>query len=279
MRCPTCRRVLPDYALHCEHCAEAEPGEPAGGVAALRPQPAAQGGATPSLSHRLLTRDGPAGDPVMTSAEPHERAEGRPPTDQATAAGGRGEKALATRVVTLDREGERATRIVEVEVPAMVKRSMRQREREEGAGPPAAPRELVLLGELPAWFGGVRRQLHARDRATLWALGGCFLGAFLPWYYVRVEGLRAGVEGLGWISAALALLAVVLLVARTLRRRWALELLLAQTVLIAGAVALPTYEGIRGALGAYYLGAGLTIGAGLAALIFSLARLRRLGGA
>ncbi|MBK6849160.1 MAG: hypothetical protein IPG96_17060 [Proteobacteria bacterium] len=230
----------------------------------------------------------------MTSAEPEDRGASRArvgsaPGDPSAAGavrgsrdavggGGPGERALATRVVTLDREGERATRLVDVEVPAMVKRAGRQREGQLGGPAPTAAGELVLLGELPAWIGGVRRQLHPRDRTTLWALGVCFLGGFVPWYHVRVEGLLAGVEGLGLLSAAQALLAVGLLVGRTLRRRWALELLVAQTVLIAGAIAVPVYELLRGALGAWYLGAGLTVAAGGVALGFSLARLSRLGG-
>jgi len=284
MRCPNCRRVLPDYALHCDHCAAG--GDPAAGVGSAPPARRAEGLAS-------LAR-GPLKDQVMTSAEPEDRGASRERVGSssgdrsatgaargsrdAVGGGGPGERALATRVVALDREGERATRLVDVEVPALVKRAGRQREGQLGGPAPTAAGELVLLGELPAWIGGVRRQLHPRDRTTLGALGLCFLGGFVPWYHVRVEGLLAGVEGLGLLSVAQALLAVGLLVGRTLRRRWALELLVAQTVLIAGAIAVPVYELLRGALGAWYLGAGLTVAAGGVALGFSLARLSRLGG-
>lgn len=273
MRCPTCRRSLPDYALHCEHCA-----------AAARPQPPAGGReAVPRVDDAVMTsaeandlrrpsargRVSPQG---AGSARPSARAEnGAPPP------GGAGERALHTRVVALDREGERATRIVEVELPAIVKRSLR--EREGGAPADRAPAELALLGELPALIARVGRQLHPRDRTTLWALAVTFLGTFLPWYHQRVVGLLAGVEGRGLVSAILVPVAVALLLGRSLRRRWAFGLLLGQTVSIAGVVAVPVYELVRGALGAWYLGAGATMAAGVAALAFSLARLSQLGDA
>lgn len=164
---------------------------------------------------------------------------------------GRGQQAaVATRMVTLDPEIERGTRIVEVSVPAVVRRAQRERERAMAsaeAGNPARSRQadesepVSPMDELMVRARHFYKRLHRLDRWTIWLLIIAAVAAFLPWVRVRGVGLVSGIEGLGGASGIAALLALVLVYQRAARRRLGALLLFIQLILVSCVGSVPVY--------------------------------------
>ncbi|MCA9665636.1 MAG: hypothetical protein KC503_08605 [Myxococcales bacterium] len=170
------------------------------------------------------------------------------PQPQPTGSGA--QAAIGTRIVTLDPEIERGTKIVDVSVPAVVRRAQRERERQLAAaeaGESVARAQAADAGPVsPMDELGLRARhfyarLHRLDRWTTWVLIIGVISSFLPWMRMRGVGLVSGIEGIGAASGGAALIALGLLYQRAARRRLAALLLFVQMVLAALVGMVPVY--------------------------------------
>jgi len=153
---------------------------------------------------------------------------------------------IATKMVDADPEKDRHTRIVEVSVPAVVRRAASTPaasappDRTKKASQDAAlDRSIEDLGDSIRLF---YLRMHRIDRIAFWASVLTFVSAFLPWRNALGEGLLSGIEELGGISAGCSALVILCIYARTARRRLAGLVLLCQLILASGAVAVPVYQ-------------------------------------
>jgi hypothetical protein len=190
---------------------------------------------------------------------------------------------IATKIATEDPQIDRGTQIVDVSVPAFVKRARKVAEEEKSAGPDesflAVEESLVSRG-VDATLASVTHaytRLHPTDRRTVWAALVGLLCSFLPWSYVRGEGLLAGVQELGLLTAVASGLVLVSVYARTVRRRLIRGLLALQLLLAAALVAVPVYRHVTAGEAELSYGVYLTALGGLTMVLFSLERLGRQG--
>jgi len=195
---------------------------------------------------------------------------------------------VGTRVVSLDPEGSRGTKIVDLSNTPAARKASRKGSKKSRPRTPGSP--MAVFRNLEVEESGVSEgiddllktlrlfyaRLHRLDRWTVWALVAAFLASFLPWNYELGRGLMAGIQGFGTISAALSICAIICIYMRTARRRLSALLLLLQLLLCAGVAAVPVYS-------VFYLDrSDLTYGVyltGLAAavvLVLTLGRLSRL---
>ncbi len=186
--------------------------------------------------------------------------------------------AIATRIVSLDPEGDRHTRIVDVSVPAMVRRRLRERDGGgAGLGDDGVEETRSLFDEVWRGLRLFYLRMHSFDRWTTWMLLVALLGVFLPWERQRGLGLVSGIEGFGGVSIFAVVAAFASLYGRTERRRLGGLLIMVQLLMVAGVSAVPVFLVINGA-GEHHYVAGLytTILSGGLALLFTFARLTRL---
>ena len=184
--------------------------------------------------------------------------------------------AIATHIVDTDPEKDRNTRIVDVSVPAMVRRA------KQDQPPPAlptrkarddAPKRNEPLEDLARKIRLFYARMHRVDRLTFWINLVTFVSAFLPWRSVLGRGLVSGIEGLGGASAGAALVVGLCIYSRTARRRLAGLVLLVQLSAAVAIVAVPVY------LFFYHPGLGPHLGfvatalGGAAVVILTLARM------
>lgn len=187
-----------------------------------------------------------------------------------------GEAGIHTRIVELDPEGDRHTRIVDVSVPAMVRRAARERVAEARGGLQEDEAPPTLIEDMMTGLRHFYLRMHRLDRWTAWLLGLCFIGAFLPWRRVLGLGLVSGIEGYGGISAGASALAFTFLYLRTERRRLAGLMISLQLLAVIGIAGAPIFL-VLGRTGQHFaFGFFMTgLGAGIA-LLLSLARLTRI---
>jgi len=224
MRCPTCNGDLPDGLVRCTYCNTALPP-----------------GAAASLDE-LLGDPHASGVELFTSARgTQERGgEASPPPDGSQAQ-------IHTRIVSIDPEQERGTRIIEVSIPQVVRRAGRQGSHgaQDAAGRRAAADEAESLGQgVDDLFDKLRlsyARMHRLDRITGWVALLALVSAFLPWRFDLVDGLLAGIQGLGAASAAAAAGVLCCIFARTVRRRLTGLLLTLQIVVAGICTAVPIF--------------------------------------
>jgi hypothetical protein len=119
--------------------------------------------------------------------------------------------------------------------------------------------------------------MHRLDRITVWVLALCFIAAFLPWQRQRGIGLVSGVEGIGALGGAAALLSFLCVYFRTERRRLAALLITLQVLVSAAIVAVPLFRLIQiEDRSQIIVGLYATAALGVAAVLLTLARLTRL---
>lgn len=168
-----------------------------------------------------------------------------PPAPGRQTFGGGLQANIATNIVDVDPEKDRHTRIVEVSVPAVVRRAASTpvasapQDRGKKAQDAALDRSIEDLGDSIRLFYA---RMHRIDRITFWAAVLTFIAAFLPWRDALGEGLLSGIEELGGISAGCSALVILCIYGRTARRRLAGLVLLAQLIVASGAVAVPVYQ-------------------------------------
>jgi hypothetical protein len=182
---------------------------------------------------------------------------------------------IATELMPADPEKGRDTRIIDVAVPAMVRRAAREREREHererAGGESDEP-----IGELIADLRRAYRRMHPMDRYSCWALLSGLLAAFLPWRHVAGVGLVSGVEGHGLLSGVAALAALALLYLRLQARAMTFLLLLGQLLASASIAAVPLYELLLGVEGRLVWGMLIAASAGALGVLLTLGRLMRI---
>jgi len=141
----------------------------------------------------------------------------------------------ATRVLESDPERGKATRVLQAPPPPRL--------------PPrpgsvaAADADSILSEEFEHALAGIRavyKRLHVAERVAFWATLLAFVGAFSPWYYVKGTGFIAGVETIGWVTAACLGVALILVYVR-FQLRWGLGAALIQILLTAAAGVLAAY--------------------------------------
>jgi len=275
MRCPSCQNEIPSGLTVCDICQaplEARgrrPRRPPSRASSQQPLsqtgPPSPGGSPASAPkpQRSSARTGPQ-QSVRRSPVP-----GIPGGSVPLSSTG----APATRLVTVDPQVQRETRMVEVSVPAAVRRASRsqrrqQRDEEQADGP---------IDEAFEAARKIYRRLHAIDRGALWVLLLALVGVFLPWTYVRGEGLVSGVEGVGAAGVCAAVLGLACIYGRAVRRRWGGVLLFLQLICASAIVATPVYVwlvSVDVVKVAWGMGASALCGA--IAVLLTLARLTRL---
>lgn len=312
MRCPNCRTEVPDGFGTCAVCGTELAASPPVPGAARDDRPSATRGrrlVADADSRQVPPRTGPIprwdleggartplpqtgplpAIPRPAAGDAAARVRMLPPTGpqpQVSRAGPRevfgpadGE-VIATRLLEEDPQSARETRIIDVSVPAVVKRSGRLRGAEASRSP-AGDREASLAGPLEDVVDGVRQayaRLHRLDRLTVWVLFGCFLAAFLPWRHVRGVGLVSGIETAGAVSAGCAAAALLWIYRRTVHRRRAALYVLLQLLFAAGTGAGALHGFIAGE-GSVAAGLLAVLGGAAFAVLLTLLRLLRLGGA
>jgi hypothetical protein len=265
-------------------------------VEAPRPPPRAQrrSGSVPA-ARRAPTGPMPPLPPRFTGPLP--RAEGGRPSAPAPAPAPRapfggpvGQSVIPTRLETGDPEVNRGTQIVDINLPPAVRKIARQekevRRSEAAAGSSGAPRGK---GRLAVEESGVSRgvdeifssarlfyaRMHGIDRWTFMAIALAFVGSFLPWSYVRGEGLQAGIQEYGALSALAALLSFVCVYGRTVRRRMAGLLIALQVLTSAALVGVPVFRFMTAVEVQFSYGPYFTAAGGVGVVLLTLARLVR----
>jgi hypothetical protein len=251
-------------------------------------------------SSRRATSESRRAAELPGAAEPDDDAPDDAPRDRPFGA----QADVATRIVTLDPEADRNTRIVDLNLPAVVKKVVKEREHEkekvrvrepakEGSGGADAPKRPAAFRGIAVEESRVSRgldemgesvrvffsRMHRMDRRTSWALAVAFLGAFLPWSHVRGEGTLAGIQEYGSLAAVASGLAFVCIYLRTARRRLTALVLGGQVLLAAALVAIPIFRILtEGDLADLAYGVYITALGGAAVVLLTLARLARMRG-
>lgn len=264
MRCPTCNADLPDGLVRCTLCNTALDPAAELGFDQQWDDPHASGVELFTSAQGTANHQAPTAGPQPAS---HHTGPVQPAPEA-------GQAAVHTRIVTLDPEQERGTRIVDVSVPQVARRAGRPDARSRrGAADQSAP---GLNDGVEDLFDSMKlgyARMHRIDRLTTWVGFFALVAAFLPWRYELGEGLIAGIQGLG--AGAAAAFAVVLLCvfARTTRRRLT-GLLLALQVLAAGSgTVVPVFVFLFHTGTSARFGLYLTALGGVATIALTLGRL------
>jgi len=271
MRCPTCNADLPDGLVRCTSCNTPLDDAAELGFDQQWDDPHASG-VDPHASGLDLftsaqgTREQPQPAPNHPGAPEPAPAPG-PETSQA---------AVHTRIVTVDPEQERGTRIIDVSVPQVARRAGRQGGRDAKHGPTAGQGTAELSRGVEDLFDGMKRgyaRMHRVDRLTTWIGFLALVSAFLPWRYELGRGLIAGIQGLGAASAAAFFLVLICIFARTARRRLTGLLLTLQILAAGGGTAVPIFVFLWQTGAAAKFGLHLTALGGAVTIVLTLMRL------
>ena len=198
-----------------------------------------------------------------------------------------GQAGVGTRVVSMDPQSDRGTRIVEINLPPMVKKARQKmnRPRPGTHGRPSKRGAMDLdesdisrgMDQVLASLKLFYKRLHRFDRWAVWVIILAFLGAFLPWQYQQGVGLVSGIQTLfGISSATTALLTFLWIYLRTARRRLATAMLLLQIVTGTALVAIPLYQLFSTELLDFRFGIYFCTAASSAVVALTLARLTRI---
>jgi hypothetical protein len=312
MRCPRCNTVVPKEAEICPHCGEELMVE---SLSSVDLEALWEDAVTPATGHQLdgsqvaarrgegsqaeVYTSAPSGpqvaarlqasaQPPVQPPEPPVLDEGGPPPLPAAAAAEPqparvpfgGQAQIATHIASGDPEAHRNTRIVEVSVPAVVRRAARAQApapvAKKPAQQPGATSAASINKSIDEAGEGIRlfyARMHRVDRWAFWITMVSFVAAFLPWRYVLGEGLRSGIEGFGVASAGAAAVVVLCIYARTARRRLTGLVLLLQLVAAAGMTAVPVYCFFSEPGLAFHAGLYLTAIGGAATIILTFTRM------
>ena len=186
---------------------------------------------------------------------------------------------VETKLLSLDVERERPTRLVEINVPAVVRRTVRQKARagrREGQQGAQDLEEEPLLDFVQQGLSAYFKSMRPGDRRTFWAFVLAALGVFLPWTHVFGHGLVSGLEGYGLAALLPAMVGLGCLHLRLARRRWRWALMMLQVVASATVIAVPVYLVITKVLPGWHIGVVVTVVGGLAALPLSMVRMGRM---
>jgi hypothetical protein len=187
-----------------------------------------------------------------------------------------GQANIATHIVDTDPEKDRNTKIVDVSVPAMVRRAKQDKPQEPLPTRKAhgdAPKSAEPLEDLSKKVRLFYARMHRVDRLTFWITLLTFISAFLPWRNVLGRGLVSGIEGLGGASAGGALLVGLCIYSRTVRRRLAGLVLFLQLIAAAAIVAAPVYIFFYQRAPGVHIGFVATALGGAAIVILTFARM------
>lgn len=171
-------------------------------------------------------------------------------------------------------ERDRETRIVDVALPAAVRRAKRRKER---AVEPERGAEEVgsLLDQLQERLDDLYRRMQRLDRLAWWSLLVAALGVFLPWRTPEGAHAEAGIEGVGLLSLASAGVALVCIYGRLRRRRRARSLLALQLLATCLVGVVPAHVIVREGHSALSFGVVITALAGVVAATFALLQMVR----
>ena len=212
-------------------------------------------------------------------------AAGGSPFNRPDSSGGQAD--VGTRVVAMDPQSERGTRIVDINLPPMVKKARQKMNRSRPATPgrPFKSGSMDLeesdisrgMDEVQASLKLFYKRLHRFDRWAVWVIALAFLGAFLPWQYEKGVGLVSGIQTLFGISSAVtAFFTFLWIYLRTARRRLATAMLLLQIVTGTALVAIPLYQLFSTELLDFRFGIYFCTAASGAVVALTLARLTRI---
>jgi hypothetical protein len=206
MRCPHCHLKIPDESIICPSCD------------AVLDSGYFDAGGAPVDDEEDSVPDG--GQAPMLGVEDDEPV--------APAAGG-------TSILRLDPEAEKQTRIVKLS-DVSGKRVAAARAADQAS-------DEEELGDFWGQVGLAYRRLWPFEKLALWSLVALFVGAFLPWFYVRGEGFVSGVEQRGTLSAALSFVAIVVFWVRVTLRQ--VLLVLVQVAFVVGAALVAGFALMR----------------------------------
>ncbi|MFH2005132.1 MAG: hypothetical protein ABI333_00965 [bacterium] len=244
MLCPHCHAELSDDAAICSYCdaildsSFLDAGEPTA--------PRADSVAAPPLETNpgvdVEPQPGLGGNPIGGAAD-------------------------GTSILRMDPEQHRETRIVAFSDIKQKRNPSLQRAKAAGIG--NAAQEESVLDDFWGQILLAHRRLRPLDKAALACIVTLLIGAFLPWFHARGKGSVAGIEGSGAITALLAGLAVVAFWVRVSLRM--VLLVLVQVGLIAGAALFAGHALLNPGTSTPSFGIYITVLAGLAAAVISLA--------
>lgn len=235
MLCPQCNAEIPDDSVICRYC-----------DAILDDAYFAASGGTDEVETQPRARV----EKVNPNAAPTDP--NQPPVGAAP---------MSTRILQLDPEREKETRIVRVsDLPTR---------RAPGTGRAALdPEAEEEAGDLWARVSLSYRRLRPADKLALWCMLALFVSVFLPWFNIRGEGFVSGIERRGVLAAIFAGLAMAVFWIRV-SLRWILLVLL-QIAFIVGAALVAGYVLLNPDNAPRSFGLYVTLGAGTAAVITSL---------
>lgn len=282
MRCPVCNADLPDGAVSCPVC---------GSDTRLSPEEAWDPNWNESQSSNadLFTstegtreRDAAApSPPTVPPPAPPPWAEGENGAAEeikpAKPLFG-GQAQIKTQIAPPDPQQERHTRIVDVSVPAVVRKVARQEEMAAKSGLKSRKREVdqEIGTGIEDLYEAVKlfyARMHRLDRITLWVAMATLVASFLPWSYTLGDGLMAGIQEFGIISAGATLVILFCLWARTAKRRLAGLLLALQVFSSAIVMAAPIYRIISASKVDFKFGLYLATLGGAVTAVLTLLRL------
>lgn len=278
MRCFKCRALVPDGTAICPHCdtildpsfldeATPVPGaEPPDSTADAAPSEAGwpEAGSDDPLSPDFWDPEARTEPPVTApppAAEETNRVLNRNAAAEPAPPG------QATRILSQDPERDKETRIVQPPPPPRLP--------PHRAAEAAGEEDSILSSDFDAAVDGLRQvyaRLNSSERISLWCTVAAFVGAFLPWYYVRGYGLLSGIQTHGLAVAGLTLAALVLLYVRyhlRLGMIWSLfQLLCTAGAAFIGAYFLvePAMAHVRFGLPASAVAAGAAVVTGFSGL-------------
>jgi hypothetical protein len=266
MRCPTCNADLPDGLVRCTLCNTAL--DPAVELGFDQQWDDPQPSGVELFTSAQGTADHQA-PPAQPQPAPFHTGEPQPaPAPESSQA------AVHTRIVTMDPEQERGTRIIDVSVPQVARRAGRpDPQQRRGASDQSA---AGLSDGVEDLFDSMKlgyARMHRIDRLTTWVGFFALVAAFLPWRYELGEGLIAGIQGLG-AAAAVAFAVVLLCVfARTARRRLTGLLLALQVLAAGGGTVVPVFVFLFHTETSARFGLYLAALGGAATIVLTLGRL------
>jgi hypothetical protein len=189
-----------------------------------------------------------------------------------------GQAQIATQIAPPDPQQERHTRIVDVSVPAVVRKAAKQEEMAAEQGLKSKKRvvDQEIGTGIEDLYEAVKlfyARMHRLDRITLWVALATLVASFLPWSYTLGDGLMAGIQEFGIVSAVATLLILFCLWARTAKRRLAGLLLAVQVFSSAVVIAAPIYRIISASKVDFKLGLFLAVLGGAVTAVLTLLRL------
>lgn len=261
---------------------------PAGGLSA---QPTQAPGTAPPGATGLQNQKTPVNPPSGATGLQNQKTPVNPPRvggfpgNRPDSSGGQAD--VGTQMVSMDPQTERGTRIVDINLPPMVKKAQKKMNRPRmGSKGRTFKRGAMDLDESDISRGMddflasmtlFYKRLHRFDRWAVWVIAMTFLGAFLPWQYEKGVGLISGIQGIfGMASASVAFLTFLWIYLRTARRRLGPAMLLLQIVTGTALVAIPLYKLFSTELLDFRFGIYFCTVASCVVVALTLARLTRI---